>query len=150
MATLWLTSSALAGGFAITTLDTVPQDIRAGQTYPIGYTIRQHGVTPVRDATPKVIISSVSGERLSFAGSAEGEPGHYVSQVTFPSEGEWAWEVDQSPFPAPQKLGSIAVAAVPAPIVVAPAELALLGLVALAAVGVGVALRQVKRVARPA
>jgi hypothetical protein len=179
LATLWLTSSALAGGYAITTLDPVPHGMQAGQTYRIGYMIRQHGVSPVRDATPTIIIIRV-GERLSFAGMADGAPGHYASDITFPTDGEWTWSVDQSPFPMPQMLGSIMVAplvaqpalttavepdpivvpvevAQPAPVPVdipitlavkaqPPAELALLGLVALAAAGVGVALRQVRRV----
>jgi hypothetical protein len=160
MATLWLTSSALAGGFAITTLDPLPQAIQSGQTYGIGYVIRQHGVTPVRDATPKIIISR-GAERLTFAGRAEGLPGHYISDVTFPDAGDWLWEVDQSPFPLPQTLGSISVAPVLAPATAdapvavderprPPAELALLGVVALAFAGVGVALRQTKRVATPA
>jgi hypothetical protein len=204
MAALWLTSSALAGGFAITTLDPLPHGMQAGQTYQIGYLIRQHGVTPIRDATPSILISRGT-ERWTFAGRAQGAAGHYVSDVTFPADGDWLWEVDQSPFPMPQTLGSISVAAIPAPVaaealvpapvvaeapvpapvvaealvpapVVAeapvpspalaeapavvsfaivqrprpPAELALLGVVALAFAGVGGALRQVKRVARPA
>jgi hypothetical protein len=159
MAALWLTSSALAGGFAITTLDPLPHTMQAGETYRIGYLIRQHGVTPVRDATPKIVISRGT-ERVTFVGIAEGGPGHYVSDVTFPTDGDWLWEVDQSPFPLPQSLGSIRVAPVPAPAVAEarvtivekpqpPAELALLGLVALAFAGAGVALRQMKRVARP-
>jgi hypothetical protein len=184
MAALWLTSSALAGGFAITTLDPLPHGMQAGQTYQIGYLIRQHGVTPIRDATPSILISRGT-ERWTFAGRAEGAAGHYVSDVTFPADGDWLWEVDQSPFPMPQTLGSISVAAIPAPVVAEalvpapvvaealvpapvvaeapavvsvaiverprpPAELALLGVVALAFAGVGGALRQVKRVARPA
>jgi hypothetical protein len=157
MAALWLTSSALAGGFAVTTLDPLPQWMHAGQSYRIGYMIRQHGVTPVRDATPKIVISRGT-ERVTFVGIAEGGPGHYVSDVTFPSDGDWLWVVDQSPFPIPQTLGTISVVAALAPAAAEapvpekprpPAELALLGLVALAAAGVGVALRQVKVVATP-
>jgi hypothetical protein len=109
---VWLTCSALAGGWAVTTLDSVPTDIRAGQTYRIGYMIRQHGVTPLIGATPQIRISR-DGEGLVFRGWPDGTPGHYVSEVNFPAEGEWSWSVDQSPFAA-QALGSLSIASAPA------------------------------------
>src|SRR5207302_11249300 len=114
MAGLWFTSSALAGGVAVTTLDSLPQAMQAGQTYRIGYLIRLHGVAPFTNARPKIVISRGT-ERLTFAGVAEGTAGHYVSDVTFPDSGDWLWEVDQSPFPMSQMLGSISVAPVLAP-----------------------------------
>jgi hypothetical protein len=145
LAMLWLASGAFAGGWAVTTLDPLPQPLHAGQTYRIGYVIRQHGVTPVTAGKPRVVISR-AGEQLSFPGVAEGAPGHYVSDVIFPASAAWSWSVDQSPFPEPQKIGAIDVqpalraAAIAEPIPTLksqpPVELAMAALVALLLGGV--------------
>lgn len=110
---LALGTTAAAGGWAVTTLDTLPPDIGAGQTYTIGWTIRQHGVTPVDverlGGTTEIVATSPDGSRtVSFAGLREGEIGHYVAKVTFPSEGTWTWKVTQGPFQA-QPLGTVVV-----------------------------------------
>jgi hypothetical protein len=104
-------SSAFAGGWAVTTLDPLPNELRAGQTYAIGYTIRQHGQTPFASAQTAIEIrSSRSQAPQRFRAVPDGPPGHYVAQVTFPTAGEWQWDVDQTPF-APQALGTITVLA---------------------------------------
>ena len=48
------TLSALAGGWAVITLDDVPQQIVAGQAFAIGFTVRQHGRTLRDDLAPLV------------------------------------------------------------------------------------------------
>ena len=102
-------SSAFAGGWAVTTLDPLPNELRAGQTYAIGYTIRQHGQTPFASAQTAIEIrSSRSQAPQRFRAVPDGPPGHYVAQVTFPTAGEWQWDVDQTPF-APQALGTITI-----------------------------------------
>ena len=104
-------SSAFAGGWAVTTLDPLPNELRAGQTYAIGYMIRQHGQTPFASAQTAIEIrSSRSQAPQRFRAVPDGPPGHYVAQVTFPTAGEWQWDVDQTPF-APQALGTITVLA---------------------------------------
>jgi hypothetical protein len=115
--------TALAGGFAVTTLDELPHQMRANATYRIGYTIRQHGVTPVTSASTRIVAQfSTTGATLAFVGAPEGAPGHYVADVTFPEEGTWQWQVEQGPF-APQQLGMISVASASV-----PAELATPGI----------------------
>ena len=106
-----LAGSALAGGWAVTTIDALPEGgFTAGQTYRLGYTIRQHGQHPLDGAkTAITIIAPGSRERHVFQGVPDGPAGHYVAEVTFPSEGAWDWEVSQEPF-AVQTLGTIAVA----------------------------------------
>ena len=122
-------------------MDAVPRDMRAGETYQIGYLIRQHGVTPVRDATPAVRITQGS-TGVVFPGRAEGAPGHYVSEITFPTDGEWSWVADQSPFPMEQSLGTITIAAAaPATVEVAvPVAPAAAPLPAIEIAGAGLAL----------
>ncbi len=113
--TLALGGTALAGGWAVTTLDTLPAEIHAGQTYAIGWTIRQHGQTPVNVAslggTTEIVATAPKGSTtVSFPGKQDGPTGHYVGNVTFPTDGAWTWKVTQGPFEA-QSLGSIVVLA---------------------------------------
>jgi hypothetical protein len=99
----------LAGGWAVSTLDELPSEFRAGQTYRIGYTIRQHGLTPYATSQTAIVIrSAASADTRRFAAVADGATGHYLAPVEFPTAGEWRWEVEQGPF-APQPLGSIQV-----------------------------------------
>jgi hypothetical protein len=109
---LTLTGSAFAGGWAVTTIDALPEGgFQAGQTYRLGFWIRQHGQHPFAGAKPSFQITSAeSGERRAFPGHPDGEDGHYVVEVTFPAEGEWSWEVSQDPFSV-QSLGTVSVAA---------------------------------------
>lgn len=98
---------ALAGGWAVTTLDPLPADgLHAGQSYAVGFTIRQHGVTPFNQASPRIRASS-GATSLSFGATRDGN-GHYVASVELPREGTWTWAVDQTPF-ATQELGTLNV-----------------------------------------
>jgi hypothetical protein len=100
---------ALAGGWAVTTVEGVPDDVVAGTTYTIDYTIRQHGQHPADvDNTYIQIMNGASGETLRFQGQPAGEPGAYIAEVTFPAEGAWQWQVEQGIF-GPQTLGSFQV-----------------------------------------
>jgi hypothetical protein len=109
--TLFAAPAALAGGWAVTTLDTLPRPLHAGETYTVGYTIRQHGQTPYVGANSAIELRSPSGELTRFKGVPAGAAGHYVAEVRFDAPGEWQWTVDQSPF-APQALGTIGIESV--------------------------------------
>src|SRR5689334_10435627 len=86
IATVALSAPALAGGFAVTTFDQLPATVRAQETYAFGYTVRQHGVTPLSGIDTRIVAqSSTTGETIAFDGAPRGEPGHYVAQVRFPS-----------------------------------------------------------------
>ena len=86
--------SASAGGWAIGSLDAVP-DARAGHTVDVGFTILQHGVTPV-DLADDVGVEMVlaDGAVEFFPATNVGATGRYVSEVTFPSTpGEYSWNL---------------------------------------------------------
>lgn len=105
---------AFAGGWAVTTLDQLPPDIRATQTYSIGYTIRQHGVTPINieqmGGTTEIQITAPDGAKtLRYKGVQDGATGHYVAKVIFPYQGTWTWTATQGPF-QPFGLGFVTVA----------------------------------------
>lgn len=99
---------AVAGGWAVTTFDALPEGgFRAGETYRLGYTIRQHGDKPFGGAKTEIRIQSgKGGEYIGFQARPDGPVGHYVADVRFPIAGDWTWEVTQEPFPS-QKLGTV-------------------------------------------
>jgi hypothetical protein len=101
-----LATPTLAGGWAVTTVDSLPPAIHAGQAYPVGFTIRQHGVSLFNQAQPRIRASSGTNQ-LNVAAKRDGE-GHYIASVEFPSAGTWTWAVDQTPF-ATQDLGTLEV-----------------------------------------
>lgn len=111
-----IASAAWAGGWATTSLDTTPGELRAGETYEIGYTILQHGVHPVAVDHTEIRLRGpwkVGGVQV-FEGVADGPKGHYVATVTIPEAGEYRWEVTQGGF-ATHDLGRFTAAEAVAP-----------------------------------
>jgi hypothetical protein len=98
-----------AGGWAITVLDKLPGEFRAGETYHLGYRILQHGVDPFPGAETGIsMVNTATAATLFFPGRPEGAAGHYVADVRVPTAGEWRWTVEQGPF-EPQELGILRV-----------------------------------------
>jgi hypothetical protein len=97
-----------AGGWAVTTLDPLAVAPVAGEDVNVGFTIRQHGVTPVVVEDVSIVVSDSSGATESFAAVPQGAVGHYVATVTFPAGGPVRWRVEQGWF-GPQDLGVIEV-----------------------------------------
>jgi hypothetical protein len=94
-----LASPALAGGWAVVTLDTLPQDVRAGQALRLGFMVRQHGQTPINSVEPLLLATNKdSGEKLQISGKQAGAVGHFEVDVTFPSTGTWEWQITPRPF----------------------------------------------------
>jgi hypothetical protein len=94
-ATLLLAGTALAGGWANAIMDDPPPDPpSAGEPMTIGFTLLQHGVTPVNDPAPTVTLrNAATGEELTVTATQEGASGHWVATITFPSDGIWRYEV---------------------------------------------------------
>jgi hypothetical protein len=116
-----LATPALAGGWAVVTLDQVPHDARAGQALSLGFVVRQHGVTPIDGAYGGATMvpvltarNSVTGATLRAEARKEGPVGHFIVDVTFPAEGTWRWEIAPPPFAATD-LGTLTVLPVGAP-----------------------------------
>jgi hypothetical protein len=103
-----LAPGALAGGWAVTTVDPIAGELTPGTSAVIGYTIRQHGRTPVDLADTGIEIRSADGAPTFFRGRREGPVGHYVATITVPAAGA-QWTVRQDAF-GPQDLGSVPVA----------------------------------------
>jgi hypothetical protein len=120
VALLALAAPARAGGWAVVTLDSLPKEVRAGQTLRLGFMVRQHGQTPNSDVDAYVyatkrdsaggLFDRMAGVRTAHAqedqganvlrvpARQEGAEGHFVVDVTFPSAGNWEWEIVPAPF----------------------------------------------------
>ena len=93
--------AVLAGGWAVVTLDTLPDHIVADRSLTIGFTVLRHGQTPLTDLAPVVVLTSIgTGETLRYNAANDNVPGHYVVTMTFPEEGQWAWTIHPQPYPA--------------------------------------------------
>jgi hypothetical protein len=98
-------STAAAGGWAVSTLDEVPAPA-PGETVAVGFTIRQHGVTPVNIDDVGVEVTGPSGDVEYFVATQEGDVGHYVANVVFAESGVHTWAIRQGWF-ADHELGTI-------------------------------------------
>jgi hypothetical protein len=106
MALVGWATPARAGGWAVSTLDELPSPL-VGTPVTVGFTIRQHGATPVALDNVGIEITT-SGSTRFFPATSDDVVGHYTATVTFPSVGEHTWAIRQGWF-APQSLGPIAV-----------------------------------------
>jgi hypothetical protein len=94
---------AFAGGWAVITLDELPTNVVADEPLTIGFTVLQHGRTPLNDLTPTVYVAQ-NEEKLAFRAKADSKPGHYTATLTFPKDGNWEWSIQaftmDQPMPA--------------------------------------------------
>lgn len=81
-----------SGGWAVTTLDDLPDYMVAGRATPIGFMVRQHGVENMEGLTPTVEARSGS-ERIVVRATATGARGHYVAPLSLPRAGRWSLTV---------------------------------------------------------
>ncbi|MDA0164508.1 FixH family protein [Solirubrobacter ginsenosidimutans] len=81
--------AAHAGGWATVGLSSTP----SGKTWVVDLTVLQHGVTPLTDVKPAVVILS-GDKREVFAAKPTGKPGVYRATVVFPASGRWEYQVD--------------------------------------------------------
>lgn len=107
-ALLAIGSPALAGGWAVTSFENLPNEFETGATYTLDYVILQHGQTPA-DSGASFVTFRNGKESLRFDAVNHGD-GTYTVEVTIPTEGSWEWEVVSEGW-GPQPLGNIEVAA---------------------------------------
>jgi len=103
--TITLTIPALAGGWAVISLDELPGKVPANQPLEIGFMLRQHGVTPMRDQSPVITAQLANSTKsVKVSAHAEGKVGHYVATLTLPQSGQWQWSIQaftvNQPMPA--------------------------------------------------
>lgn len=105
-----IASPALAGGWAVTNFENLPDELQAGTTYSLDYTIRAHGQTPVDSGASHVMLRNFDAdESLRFDAVNHGD-GTYTVEIALPVEGSWQWDVTSEGW-GTQELGVIEVAA---------------------------------------
>jgi hypothetical protein len=103
-------SVALAGGWATTLLDPLPDRIEANQPYTVGFWVLQHGSHP---ASPPISDAGLrftdeKGTAVKFTGTALPEAAHYAAAIVLPHDGDWQVEGLQGWF-APYSVGTLTV-----------------------------------------
>ena len=108
LAMLALAAPALAGGWAVVTLDSLPREVHAGEHLKLGFMVFQHGKTPTNkdlNGNPlKPVLTAIkqggaATTQAKDAGTIRAEArqerptGHYVVDLTFPNDGNWAWQI---------------------------------------------------------
>lgn len=103
---------ASAGGWATVEPDDLLGSVEAGQSIALGFTVLQHGDKPYDEAEPVLTATHrESGEVIEVTAVKDGGPGHYVAEITFPTEGDWVLSVAPFPFPSPTSLPTLSVLA---------------------------------------
>ena len=82
-----------AGGWAVITLDRLPTGVIASEPFTVGFTVLQHGKTPLADINPTITATLSESESFVVQAKPEGKTGHYSATLTFPKEGNWSWSI---------------------------------------------------------
>jgi cytochrome c2 len=94
LASLIFAVPAFAGGWAVITLDDLPTNVVAGDPLTVGFTVLQHGKTPMDGLEPTIIADLYKEQEFVVNAEPSGKPGHYTATLTFPKEGEWRWFIN--------------------------------------------------------
>jgi hypothetical protein len=79
---------AFRGGWAVVTLEKLPDYAVAGRELPLSFAVRQHGKTMMAGLKPVVELRS-NGPALRFSAIPGKEPGRYAATVVIPRAGDW-------------------------------------------------------------
>jgi mono/diheme cytochrome c family protein len=92
-ATLISGSVLLAGGWAVVTVQDLPDHVTVGTPVTLRYVVRQHGVTLLSGLAGE--IEARSGFQVVRAAAAAGpKKGFYAATLTLPAGGWWTVEID--------------------------------------------------------
>jgi hypothetical protein len=108
-AALALSTPAAAGGWAVTSLDPMVAAPVEDEDVEVGFTIRQHGRTPVTVDDVAIVVTDANGGTTRFPAAPDGPVGHYLATIRLPAAGAYEWSVEQGWF-GPQDLGTLDVA----------------------------------------
>jgi mono/diheme cytochrome c family protein len=82
------------GGWAVTTLDDLPDYVTAGEPVKLSYTVRQHGMTLLDGLYGNVTATAGRGTPEVKVPSTGDAKGHYSATVVLPAAGEWTITVN--------------------------------------------------------
>jgi mono/diheme cytochrome c family protein len=95
-AALVLSTAAAArwvGGWAVVTVENVPEYLVVGKPQVLEFWVRQHGVTPMADLKPSIVARSGSRVVRSQAWATP-TTGVYRASVTVPSAADWELTIE--------------------------------------------------------
>jgi mono/diheme cytochrome c family protein len=78
-----------AGGWAVITVDDVPDYVVAKEPVRLSYTVRQHGVTLLDGLTTGQVTARSGDLEVRAAPTSLGEKGRYAATLTLPRTGDW-------------------------------------------------------------
>ena len=79
-----------AGGWAVITVDDLPDVAEAGKPVALSYMVRQHGMTPLDRLNGEIEATSGKLTARGSVGPMPASSGHYTASITLPSAGEWS------------------------------------------------------------
>lgn len=79
---------AWMGGWAVTTVDELPDHVETGKPFTLSYKVRQHGVKLTSNLEGQV--EARLGDRLVTARAAPAAHGGYAASITLPESGNWS------------------------------------------------------------
>jgi mono/diheme cytochrome c family protein len=82
-----------AGGWAVVTVDTLPESGVVVAPVRLLFTVRQHGHTPL-DGLQPAVTAVADKDRITASVAPAGQPGRYEATFTFPRPAEWIITVD--------------------------------------------------------
>ena len=77
-----------AGGWAVITIDDLPDYAIAGKPLTLTYTVRQHGRNLLSDLRGSIEAST--GRQSTTGSVTSGAPGRYTARITLPDTGNWS------------------------------------------------------------
>jgi len=97
-AALWLwVAPARAGGWAVVTLEDWPENVVAGESFPIVFSIRQHGQLLAPGYEPVIrAFHPDSGAGFEITALETKRTGFYHADLTLPEPGRWTWSISYS------------------------------------------------------
>lgn len=75
------------GGWAVITVEELPDHASVGEPLALEFTVRQHGVQPMRDLTP-VVEATAAGKTARVRATAGSRSGVYTATVVPPAAGD--------------------------------------------------------------
>lgn len=77
-----------AGGWAVITVDDLPDRLVASQPFDLTFTVRQHGARPIPGLSPK-IQATAGDQEIAADARGTGRAGQYAASLTLPRAAEW-------------------------------------------------------------
>jgi len=87
-------TTAFAGGWAIVTVNDLPEYVVSGKPVVLTFTVRQHGMTLLNGLKPSVRATSSGRSDARVSATPTGKTGEYSAIVTLPNAGAWTIQID--------------------------------------------------------